>query len=120
VHGRMTAFILFVEDLGVAEEFYRDRLGLAPITRDVDSVRFETGGSDLTLHRRVESARPFRPEIVFEVADADEAAASLSARDVRVRGPLALADGRRAAFCADPDGNVIKLEGPAGLSSSTA
>lgn len=61
-------------------------------------------------HRQVVNARPFKPEIVFEVDDTDAAYRALvQAGTVFTLGPLDLPDGTRAAFLKAPDGNVLKL-----------
>lgn len=108
--GRLGSVVLFVEDVAKSVEFYRDRLGLPLKARGEDWVEFETQGTTLTFHRRVEAAYPFRPELVFTVEDADKAYETLQAAGIRFRrAPIDQSGGARSAFCVDPDGNVLKI-----------
>lgn len=112
--GKLESIILFVGDVARSLEFYRDRLGVPlKAQRGLDWVEFETNGTTLILHRRVEQAYPFHPELAFAVEDVDKAYETLKEGGVKFRrGPLDQSSGHRSAFCTDPDGNVLKISSP--------
>jgi catechol 2,3-dioxygenase-like lactoylglutathione lyase family enzyme len=112
--GKLESIIFFVGDVEKSLEFYRDSLGLTLKAREgLDWVEFETNGAALILHRRVEQARPFHPELVFAVRDTDKTYERLREVGVKfLRPPLNQSSGHRSAFCTDPDGNVLKITSP--------
>ncbi len=76
-------------------------------------MELATGNCGLILHRKVEGATPFRPELVFRVPDTHGAYHKLRSRGVDFfLGPVRQSSGQCSAFCKDPDGNVLKLIGP--------
>jgi len=111
----LESIILFVDDLGKAEEFYRDRVGLTVQAReDGEWVELATGDCGLILHRKVEGASPFLPELVFRVTDTHNAYHELQSRGVDFfLGTIRQSSGQCSAFCKDPDGVVLKLTCPA-------
>jgi len=111
VFGKLESVILFVTDVAKSLEFYRHELGLSlKAQQGLDWVEFETNGTTLILHKRVEQAYPFHPELVFAVEDTDKTYEALKEGGVKfLHPPLDQSSGYRSAFCADPDGNVLKI-----------
>ncbi len=109
--GKLESVVLFVDDIAKSSQFYRHDLGLSLKAQHApDWVEFETNGTTLILHKRVEQAYPFHPELVFAVDDTDMAYQTLKENGVVFRhAPLDQSSGYRSAFCADPDGNIVKI-----------
>src|SRR5438093_8107645 len=106
VFGNLESVILFVPDVAKSFEFYRHELGLSlKAQQGLDWLEFETNGTTLILHKRVEQAYPFHPELVFAVEDTDKTYEALKERgDKFFHPPLGHSSGYLSAFCADPDG----------------
>lgn len=103
---------LAVPDLEAGLAFYRDRLGHALIWRTADAAGLRLPGTrtEIVLH-----LEHLPPEIDFEVAAADEAAARwLEAGGAVIVPPFDIAIGR-AAVVEDPWGNrLVLLDGSKG------
>lgn len=110
-----------VADLGRAVEFYQHTLGFELIERDVipgwAKLRSPTTGVVFGLD---EVEGPFGSaglSLNLTVRDADALRAALEARGVEFSGPTVVIPGVvTLAEFTDPDGNRIKLAGPAGSS----
>lgn len=105
---------LHVQDRGVAETFYRDRLGLRLLSHgDVLSFMGDEDGFELALMDDPSPA-PMPPWFHFGVKLAStEAVANAHARLQRDGVPIVrpfASDERLASFrCSDPDGYVIEV-----------
>ena len=109
------AFTMYpVKDLGRAEQFYRETLGLGPSTGSVKSgwVEFDLPGGGclaLTVHSGAEPGGKMGGTIAFEVSDLDGLIAELKTKNV----PFAATDVEspvcRMAMCNDSEGNRIVL-----------
>jgi catechol 2,3-dioxygenase-like lactoylglutathione lyase family enzyme len=114
--------IIFVKDLEVMREFYRDTLGLRPIpgSEEPGWVEFDAGNSRLALHAiptpiadAISIADPPRPredtpiKLVFLVGDVDAERSRLVAQGVTMfpTRPWGACDG------IDPEGNVFQIAG---------
>ncbi len=103
-----------VGDVAAAKSFYVDVLGL--VERD-DRPDFRIGGAWLDAGGQqvhlVEGVPPadLGQHLALQVADLDEAIATLRSRGVEVSAPLVTA-GARQAFLHDPAGNLVELNQP--------
>jgi len=110
--AKFSVVMLVCSDLTRSRDFYRDVLGLA-VLQDLPKrpVRFELGGTVLSLHRKSEvlAVRPGSLQLGFTVEDVDEFVAGCVARGVPVfQDPYDEPFGR-IAIIGDPDGYPLQV-----------
>jgi lactoylglutathione lyase len=117
---KVDAVVLFVLDLDRAMTFYRDTLGVDVIFCDDHSCALRLEGQDFALLTRSNAAGMLNPEVVdmrqragqqvmlcATVDDVDADYAALTAKGVTfIHPPVDQPWGWRAAYFADPDGNI--------------
>lgn len=121
--------ILYVDDLPRAVAFYRDRLGLEPMTGDPARFQsFRVGGQVLLLFKRGATLQPtpvpggiIPPHdgsgphhIGFAVTPEayDQWRAKLAAEGVATEGEAGWPRGGRSLYLRDPDGHLLELVTP--------
>jgi catechol 2,3-dioxygenase-like lactoylglutathione lyase family enzyme len=114
--------VLAVSDLDRAKRFYEDRLGLVPGDEEQEAVRYRCGhGTRIFIYVSAENAGKSPATLAgWFVDDLDETMHELASRGVAFerydqpglktddRGVFE-ADGFRAAWMRDPDGNTMAL-----------
>jgi catechol 2,3-dioxygenase-like lactoylglutathione lyase family enzyme len=116
------AITLFVEDLGVAKQFYLKVFGLPLVYEDANSVVFQIGETLINLLRISEAGALIEPAKVAEresgsrlvftinVEDVDAMCAELTARGVvLLNGPMDRPWGIRTASFSDPGGHIWEI-----------
>jgi len=112
---RLGTVMIGVTDLTRALAFYRDALGLPVQFASGEFAFLDGGGVTLVLRHVAELPSPAegRTELVFHVADIDEATTTLRARGVAFRRePRIVTGDQLAADFRDPDGHVLSIFGP--------
>jgi len=108
---RLRQVVIYAADILASLEFYRDHLGLKPISESAFWAEYEAGGCTIALHpaplRTPSAGRVF---LEMTCADLDATVAALRAKGDRVKGPE-VAEGmdRRTAVVLDPNGVQIVL-----------
>jgi catechol 2,3-dioxygenase-like lactoylglutathione lyase family enzyme len=115
--AEITELRLAVPDLAAALPFYRDVLGLRPVTVTDDAARFRTGSLDLTVYRAARSpdGRPIRHNaclLVFYTADVEQAEQDLRERGLTFSSGAGFSDIGGTARFRDPSGHVFCLYQP--------
>ena len=117
---------LFVEDIAVCAEFYRDVLKFKPVTIQVEKgyAEFEISNMRLSLFLRREIAEILRTSerpvaegcqdkfgIILQVHDLDDIYRELRKADVAFAEPPTQNSefSLKVAYCRDPEGNLIGL-----------
>lgn len=110
--------ILYVRDLAVSIEFYRDTIGLPVKFTEAGYAEFATPGTKFALYEKRRAdwlvGRETSPgpaaEIVFVVADVDAEAERLDRAGAEIlNGPVDRPWGHRTVHVADPDGFVVEF-----------
>jgi predicted enzyme related to lactoylglutathione lyase len=119
------AAIVPVSDVEVAIRFYGDTLGLTLKERRSDlpenrEAEFEGGGGTLLVYESVGAGQSRHTVAGFRVDDLDEAVSTLRGRgvtfeeydlpDLKTENGIAAVGDVRAAWCKDPDGNILAFE----------
>lgn len=120
---------LVVNDLAIAEAFYRDILGAVAIPRpafDFPGLWFDINGYQIHMNVAGRDAGPAGfpglggalvtrgLHLAFRVESCDAAAERLVAAGVPIAsGPKSRPDGWRQVYIRDPDGHLIELCSPA-------
>jgi catechol 2,3-dioxygenase-like lactoylglutathione lyase family enzyme len=112
---RLRQVVIYAADMLASLEFYRDHLGLRPITESAFWAEYDAGGCRIALHpaplRTPSAGRMF---LEMTCADLDGTVAALRARGDRVKGPeVAEGTDRPTAVVLDPNGVQIVLAGEA-------
>ncbi|MBA2297550.1 MAG: VOC family protein [Actinobacteria bacterium] len=116
------AITLFVEDLAVAKQFYREVFGLPVVFEDDDSAVFKFGDTLVNLLKATAARELIEPAAVasreagarlqftLEVDDVDAMAAELATRGVELlNGPIDRPWGIRTASFRDPGGHIWEI-----------
>jgi catechol 2,3-dioxygenase-like lactoylglutathione lyase family enzyme len=110
-----------VRDLAAARTFYEDTLGLKPVDEADDSVAvFGSGGTKVVVYVSEFAGTNQATSATWGVGDAiDDLVATLRAKGVAfehydfpgmaLEGDLHVADGFKAAWFRDPDGNILHI-----------
>ncbi|MEU5434408.1 VOC family protein [Streptomyces sp. NPDC020719] len=123
--GSIQAVTLFVEDLAVAREFYRDVFELPVHFEDESSAVFRFGGTMVNL-LAVDAApelvapasvaspdQGVRTQFTLQVADVDQVCRRLAGRGVGLlNGPVERPWGVRTASFRDPGGHIWEIAAP--------
>lgn len=115
--ARIVYVILYVSDLDRSRDFYENKLGLAVLEEDDDSVKYDTGLVILMLNRAGDYGISLAPgrhefaEVVFLVDDANAIRAALEARGVELGTAFPCDPGIICDFY-DPDGHWLTLYEP--------
>ncbi|MEU8817294.1 VOC family protein [Actinoplanes sp. NPDC048796] len=102
----------FVTDLAAASAWYTDRLGTPPVLEVAQMVRFDLGGSALTMHKADDynTGGPAGCVAYFDVEDVDALAAEWIRHGASAhRGPKTIMTGERLCQLLDPFGNLIGI-----------
>ena len=117
--------IVPVSDLDNAVEFYEGRLGLRLDVRRDDlpqhkEAEFEGSDGRLLLYESVRAGQSRHTVAGFRVDDLDAVVAALRERgvafeeydlpDLKTEGGIAQLGNVQAAWCKDPDGNILAFE----------
>lgn len=110
--------ILYVQNIELMVEFYRDTMGLEVLyPKNVSTyanenwVAFWTGACTLALHSGGQSEKEkLSPQIVFGVQDIEHARSYLSQRHVHIGKIRLLSHGIMVCDGVDPEGNTFSLE----------
>jgi predicted enzyme related to lactoylglutathione lyase len=123
------AAIVPVSDVEAAIRFYGETLGLTLKERRNDlpenrEAEFEGGGGTLLVYESVGAGKSRHTVAGFRVDDLDEAVSSLRGRgvtfeeydlpDLKTENGIAAVGDVRAAWCKDPDGNILAFESVGG------
>ncbi|HXV33276.1 MAG TPA: VOC family protein [Gaiellaceae bacterium] len=123
------AAIVPVSDVEAAIRFYGDTLGLALKERRSDlpenrEAEFEAGDGTLLVYESVGAGQSRHTVAGFRVDDIDTVVAELRGRgvvfeeydlpDLKTEGGIATVGDIRAAWCKDPDGNILAVESVGG------
>lgn len=108
---------LAVDDLATSMPFYREVLGLRPISVAADACRFATGSVDIVLEQRRSAVdgRPIRHNaclMVFYTADVLAAERALTQRGLSFRSSTGFSDIGGTARFTDPSGHIFCLYQP--------
>ena len=119
------AAIVPVSDVEAAVRFYGDTLGLRLKERRSDlpenrEAEFEAGDGTLLVYESVGAGQSRHTVAGFRVADLDGVVATLTERgvafeeydlpDLKTENGIATVGDVRAAWCRDPDGNILAVE----------
>jgi predicted enzyme related to lactoylglutathione lyase len=119
------AAVVPVSDVEAAVRFYGETLGLSLKARREDlpenrEAEFEAGGGTLFVYESVGAGKSRHTVAAFRVDDIDAATSSLRERgvvfeeydlpDLKTEDGIATVADIRAAWCRDPDGNIIAIE----------
>lgn len=119
------AAIVPVSDVEAAIRFYGDTLGLVLRERRSDlpenrEAEFEAGEGTLLVYESVGAGQSRHTVAGFRVEDVDEVVRSLRERgvvfeeydlpDLKTENGVAAVGDVRAAWCRDPDGNILAVE----------
>jgi len=109
-------------DITAARAFYVDTLGLVPMADDANALGFLLAdGSSLMVYSRPGHVAPGNTGATFVVEDVEAEAADLRGRGVSLLDydlpdiglvtvdGIASADGGKAAWFKDPDGNILSI-----------
>ena len=123
-HARITA-VVPVSDVEAAVRFYGDTLGLRLKERRSDlpenrEAEFEAEDGTLLAYESVGAGKSRHTVAGFRVEDIDATVASLRERgvvfeeydlpDLKTENGIAAVGDVRAAWCRDPDGNILAVE----------
>ena len=123
------AAIVPVSDIDRAVDFYGNVLGLDLQVRRQDlpenrEAEFKAGNGTLLVYESVGAGQSRHTVAGFRVGDIDGAVAGLRARGVafeeydlpnlKTENGIAAVGDVRAAWCRDPDGNILAIESVAG------
>ena len=121
--------IVPVSDVEAAIRFYGETLGLKLRERRSDlpenrEAEFEAGEGTLLVYESVGAGQSRHTVAGFRVDDIDEVVAGLRERgvafeeydlpDLKTEGGIAAVGDVRAAWCKDPDGNILAVEAVGG------
>ena len=110
-----------VKDLAAARRWYEEKLGLAPVsTEGEEAVNYRTGDTKLLVYRSQYAGTNKATAATWTIdGDLDAEVRALKARgitfehynfpDVRHEGDVHVMGDMRAAWFADPDGNILAL-----------
>lgn len=124
--NKVTAVVLFVEDLDRAKAFYHETLGLEITFEDDVSFAFRLENQDFALVKRSAGIEMLNAQVLAsqtsvshqvmlcaDVADVDTVYKSLTAKGVSfIKPPIDQPWGWRTAYFADPEGNLWELRQP--------
>ncbi|MFJ4675207.1 MULTISPECIES: VOC family protein [unclassified Kitasatospora] len=109
--------VIPVTDLERAKRYYRDTLGLTLSREGTGEVAFRSGSTEFGMYETPYGGRAGHTLASWKVADLDTEMAELRGRGVvfeeydqpglKTLDGVAEADGMRAAWFKDPDGNVL-------------
>jgi catechol 2,3-dioxygenase-like lactoylglutathione lyase family enzyme len=120
---RLDHYAVYVKDVGRAERFYTEILGMERVMRLPDQTLLRLGEQNVGLMEKKDMAAPDRSILdhpfgkshhAFQVADDDrfdEARAALTQAGVEVSGVVAWPD-HRCFYFLDPDGNLLEIVTP--------
>jgi catechol 2,3-dioxygenase-like lactoylglutathione lyase family enzyme len=123
------AAIVPVSDVEAAVDFYEGKLGLALSERRDDlpenrEAEFTAGAGTLVVYESVGAGKSRHTVAGFRVEDIDAVVSALRERgvvfeeydlpDLKTEGGIAAVGAVRAAWCRDPDGNIIAVESVGG------
>ena len=127
------AAVVPVSDVEAAIRFYGDTLGLRLTERRNDlpenrEVEFEAGDGTLLVYESVGAGQSRHTVAGFRVDDIDAVVSSLRGRgvvfeeydlpDLKTENGIAAVGDVRAAWCKDPDGNILAVESIGGTAST--
>jgi predicted enzyme related to lactoylglutathione lyase len=119
------AAVIPVSDVEAAIRFYGDTLGLSLKERRSDlpenrEAEFEAGDGTLLVYESVGAGQSRHTVAGFRVDDIDAAVSTLRERgvtfeeydlpDLKTENGIASVGDVRAAWCKDPDGNILAVE----------
>ena len=124
--SKVNANVLFVEDLDQMMKFYRDILGVEVVFSDDTSYAFRMDGQDFALVTVASGIEMLNEEILAvkkgaghrimlcaDVDDVDAAYKTLTTKGVEfIKPPVNQPWGWRAAYFADPEGNIWEFRQP--------
>lgn len=120
---KISATVLFVQDLDRCMTFYKDILGLEPVFTDADSAAYQMEDHDFVLLKTSAAARMVGEEalsfgkeaghrvlLCIGVEDVDATYKTLTDKGLTfIKPPKSQHWGRRTAYFADPEGNLWEL-----------
>jgi predicted enzyme related to lactoylglutathione lyase len=127
------AAVVPVSDVEAAIRFYGDTLGLRLTERRNDlpenrEAEFEAGDGTLLVYESVGAGQSRHTVAGFRVDDIDAVVSSLRERgvvfeeydlpDLKTENGIAAVGDVRAAWCKDPDGNILAVESVGGTAST--
>jgi len=127
------AAVVPVSDVEAAIRFYGDTLGLRLTERRNDlpenrEAEFEAGDGTLLVYESVGAGQSRHTVAGFRVDDIDAVVSSLRERgvvfeeydlpDLKTENGIAAVGDVRAAWCKDPDGNILAVESIGGTAST--
>ena len=114
--------MLPVKDLGVAEKFYEDKLGLRRVGgAPGEAVTYKSGGSTLVVYRSEFAGTNKGTAALWEVKDVEGTVRELKGKGVTFehydnlpgltpKGDIHLAGDFKVAWFKDPDGNILSVQ----------
>lgn len=121
--GRIDATAnLAVKSLAAARKFYEGALGLEQIDADGDEVIvYKSGNSKLNVYKSEFAGTNQATAVTWDVDDIDATVRALKGKGVEfehydmpgmtLKGDVHVADGMKAAWFKDPDGNILNVVG---------
>jgi catechol 2,3-dioxygenase-like lactoylglutathione lyase family enzyme len=112
---------LAVKDLKAAKKFYEGTLGLKAVGHEGDDlIAYRSGGSTLLVYKSQYAGTNKATAVTWTVGEElEDIVRALNAKGVRFehydlpgmtrKGDVHVADGMKAAWFKDPDGNILSL-----------
>jgi catechol 2,3-dioxygenase-like lactoylglutathione lyase family enzyme len=111
---------LAVKNLAAARKFYEGTLGLEQVETEGDElIVYKSGNSKLNVYKSKFAGTNQATAVTWDVADVDATVQALKGKGVKfehydmpgmkLQGDVHVADGMKAAWFKDPDGNILNV-----------
>jgi len=100
--------IIFTQRMDEMTKFYRDVIGLKPLTDEAHWKEFQAGGCNLALHKGTSAIGSRPPKLVFFACDVAAARTELLKRGATL-GKVKSGNGPDMCDGRDPDGNPFQI-----------
>jgi catechol 2,3-dioxygenase-like lactoylglutathione lyase family enzyme len=111
-----------VKDIQRARKFYENTLGLKPLdSQQPDVVNYKTGKNKILVYKSQFAGTNKATAATWELPDVESVVTTLKSKGVafehydlpgmKMKGDVHVANGFKAAWFKDPDGNILALVG---------